>query len=73
MAWTRVSFSASGYGNDTRSFKTRDAAVESIKRDAAEIAVNTVIDYKMLEGSSIKVIFNVFEDEDIEIYRKLLT
>ncbi len=38
MARTRVSFSASGYGNDTRSFKTRDAAVESIKRDAAEIA-----------------------------------
>ena len=43
------------------------------RRDAAEIAVNTVIDYKMMEGSSIKVIFNVFEDEDMEIYRKLLT
>lgn len=48
MAWTRVSFSASGYGNDTRSFKTRDAAVESIKRDAAEIADahdGEVVDY----------------------------
>ncbi len=48
MARTRVSFSASGYGNGTRSFKTRDAAVESIKRDAAEIADahdGEVVDY----------------------------
>ena len=48
MARTRVSFSASGYGSDTRSFKTRDAAVESIKRDAAEIADahgGEVVDY----------------------------
>ena len=48
MARTRVRFSASGYGNATRSFKTRDAAVESIKRDAAEVAAEhggEVVDY----------------------------
>ena len=38
MAKTTVRFSASGYGSETRSFKSKDAAVESIKRDAAEIA-----------------------------------
>ena len=38
MARTRVSFSASGYGSETRSFRSKDAAVDSIKRDAAEIA-----------------------------------
>ena len=38
MARTRVSFSASGYGSETHSFKSKDAAMESIKRDAAEIA-----------------------------------
>ena len=48
MARTRVSFSASGYGSETRSFKSRDAAVESVKRDAAEIADEhggEVVDY----------------------------
>ena len=38
MARTRVSFSASGYGSETRSFKSKDEAVDSIKRDASEIA-----------------------------------
>ena len=48
MARTRVSFSASGYGSETRSFKSKDAAEESIKRDAAEIADahgGEVVDY----------------------------
>ena len=48
MARTRVSFSASGYGSETRSFKSKDAAVESTKRDAAEIADahgGEVVDY----------------------------
>lgn len=48
MARTRVSFSASGYGSETQSFKTRDEAVEYIKRDAAEIADahgGEVVDY----------------------------
>ena len=48
MARTTVRFSASGYGSETRSFKSKDAAVESIKRDAAEIADEhggEVVDY----------------------------
>lgn len=39
---------------------------------AAEIAVQTVKEYKEETGSSIKVIFNVFKDLDEEIYRELL-
>lgn len=39
---------------------------------AAEIAVKTVKSYKEETGSRIKVIFNVFKDEDEEIYMKLL-
>ena len=48
MARTTVRFSASGYGSETRSFKSKDAAVESVKRDAAEIAADhggEVVDY----------------------------
>lgn len=48
MARTRVNFSASGYGSETHSFRTRGEAVESIKRDAAEIADEhngEVVDY----------------------------
>ena len=48
MAKTTVRFSASGYGSETRSFKSKDAAVESIKRDALEIADEhggEVVDY----------------------------
>ena len=41
-------------------------------RRAAEIAVNTVKEYKQATGSSIKVVFNVFKDEDLEIYKELL-
>lgn len=39
---------------------------------AAEIAINTVKDYKEKTNSKIKVIFNVFKDKDYEIYRELL-
>ena len=48
MAKATVWFSASGYGSETQSFKSRDEAVESIKRDAAEIADahgGEVVDY----------------------------
>ncbi len=39
---------------------------------AAEIAVKTVEAYKAETGSSIKVVFNVFQDEDDFIYQRLL-
>ena len=48
MGKATVTFSASGYGNDTRSFKTRDAARRFIESDAAEIAdahCGEVVDY----------------------------
>ncbi len=39
---------------------------------AAEIAIETVKRYKQTTGSKIDVIFNVFLDEDREIYKQLL-
>jgi O-acetyl-ADP-ribose deacetylase (regulator of RNase III) len=42
-------------------------------RQAAEIAVKTVKDFKRDTGSQIKVIFNVFKDLDLELYRELLS
>ncbi|MDE6293692.1 MAG: protein-ADP-ribose hydrolase [Clostridiales bacterium] len=39
---------------------------------AAELAVQTVSEYKRQTQSSIKVIFNVFKDYDYEIYARLL-
>ncbi len=42
------------------------------QRRAAQIAVQTVRDYKANTHSKIEVIFNVFKDEDYEIYRELL-
>ena len=48
MAMTMVMFSASGYGSETRLFKSRNDAVESVRRDAAEIADahgGEVVDY----------------------------
>ena len=39
---------------------------------AAQIAVQTVKEYKRRTGSKIKVIFNVFKDYDYEIYARLL-
>ncbi|MDY5016626.1 MAG: protein-ADP-ribose hydrolase [Eubacteriales bacterium] len=42
-------------------------------RRAAEIAVETVRKYKSETGSGMKVIFNVFKDLDLAIYRRILT
>lgn len=39
---------------------------------AAEIAVETVQNYYKETGSRMKVVFNVFKDEDLAIYQKLL-
>ena len=39
---------------------------------AAEIAVQTVREYKKQENSKIEVIFNVFKDIDLKIYQDLL-
>ncbi|MGI5947096.1 MAG: protein-ADP-ribose hydrolase [Lachnospiraceae bacterium] len=39
---------------------------------AAEIAIQTVQDYQKENHSEIEVIFNVFKNEDYEIYRRLL-
>ena len=55
MARTRVSFSASGYGSETHTFKSKEEAVESVKRDAAEIAADhggEVVDYGNGESGS---------------------
>lgn len=41
-------------------------------REAADIAVKTVQEYKNKTGSKIKVIFNVFKDIDLEIYKNIL-
>ena len=48
MAMTKVRFSASGYGCETRSFRSRNDAAESVRHDAAEIADahgGKVVDY----------------------------
>ena len=42
------------------------------QRRAAEIAVQTVREYKANTHSKIEVIFNVFKDEDHDVYRELL-
>ena len=39
---------------------------------AAEIAVQTVTSFLNAQKSDIRVIFNVFKDEDLHIYQKLL-
>lgn len=39
---------------------------------AAQIAVQTVKDYKVQTHSEIEVIFNVFKETDYNIYRELL-
>ena len=41
------------------------------QKEAAEIAVQTVKACKRQTGSPIKVVFNVFKDEDLAIYRAL--
>lgn len=40
---------------------------------AAEIAMQTVQEYKAETGSKIEVVFNVFKEQDERIYRKLLS
>ncbi|MCD8107221.1 MAG: protein-ADP-ribose hydrolase [Oscillospiraceae bacterium] len=40
--------------------------------EAAEIAIRTVEEYRAQTHSEIKVIFNVFKDTDLKIYKKLL-
>lgn len=40
--------------------------------EAAKIAVKTVKEYKKQNSSSIEVIFNVFKESDLQIYRELL-
>lgn len=42
------------------------------QKEAAEIAISTVKEYKKTTGSDIKVIFNVFKDDDLMIYQDLL-
>jgi len=42
------------------------------QREAAAIAVRTVKDYQQAHQSGVKVIFNVFKDEDLAIYQSLL-
>ena len=42
------------------------------KREAAKIAVETVKQWKSENNSGIKVIFNVFGDEDLAIYQSIL-
>lgn len=41
--------------------------------DAAKIAVDTVKEYKAAVKNDIKVIFNVFKNDDLAIYREILT
>lgn len=43
------------------------------QKEAAEIAVKTVKDIQACFGIDIKIIFNVFKDEDLQIYQRLLT
>ena len=42
------------------------------QRRAAEIAIRTVQSYKERAHSAVKVIFNVFKDEDYAIYKEIL-
>ena len=42
------------------------------QQEAAEIAINVVKEYKASNDSNIKVIFNVFKNEDLKIYQELL-
>ena len=42
------------------------------RKEAAQIALNTVSKWLASSGSDMKVIFNVFKDEDLEVYKSLL-
>ena len=41
-------------------------------KEAARIAINTVLRYKQTTNSNMKIIFNVFKEEDYDIYKRLL-
>ncbi len=41
-------------------------------KEAAQIALNTVSNWLASSGSDMKVIFNVFKDEDLAVYKRLL-
>ena len=43
------------------------------QKEAAQIAVDTVKEYKAQTGSDIKVIFNVYKNDDLIIYREVLS
>lgn len=42
------------------------------REEAAQIALNTVSNWLASSGSNLKVIFNVFKDEDLAVYKSLL-
>lgn len=42
------------------------------REEAAQIALNTVSNWLASSGSDLKVIFNVFKDEDLAVYKSLL-
>ncbi len=42
------------------------------REEAAQIALNTVSNWLASSGSDMKVIFNVFKDEDLAVYKSLL-
>ncbi len=64
---------ADQYGLDSVAFCCISTGVFMFPNErAAEIAVQTVREYKEETGSQIHVIFNVFKDLDLNIYQKLL-
>ncbi len=42
------------------------------REEAAQIALNTVSNWLASSGSDLKIIFNVFKDEDLAVYKSLL-
>ena len=42
------------------------------REEAAQIALNTVSRWLASSSSDMKVIFNVFKDEDLEVYKRIL-
>ena len=42
------------------------------RKEAAQIALNTVSSWLASSGNDMKIIFNVFKDEDLEVYKSLL-
>ncbi len=64
---------ADQYGLDSIAFCCISTGVFMFPNErAAEIAVQTVKDYRKETGSKIQVIFNVFKDLDLNIYSNLL-